>query len=142
MNLWTATKAVVSQLPAAGASAVWGLGFLKGRSQPSSTCPKVSLIPAVREGPASKANSRAQKRSTTQHKKLPPSPSSASLKKLLSRSPPRASAGPLRAPSRLRAALSDSHEYVENKTASVQPLTTRFMKSLLHLKEMRQQLVL
>lgn len=41
-----------------------------------------------------------------------------------------------------RAALSASHEYVENKTAPVQPLMTRFMKSLLYLKEMRQQLVL
>lgn len=129
VNLWTATKAVVSHLPAAArASAVWGLGFPRGTSQASPTCPKVSLIPAVREGPASKANSQEQKRSKTQHRQLPPSPSFASLKISLSRSP-RASAGPLRAPSRLRAALSDSREYVENKTVSVQPLMTRFMRA-------------
>lgn len=41
-----------------------------------------------------------------------------------------------------RPAPSASHEYVGKKTASVQPLMTRFLKSLLYLKEMRQQLVL
>ena len=90
-----------------------GWGSQRSKSQASPTRPGVSLIPAIREGPASTAKSQEQERFKIQCRQLPPNPSFASLKKLLCRLPTRALAGSLRAASRFWAALSASPEYVE-----------------------------
>lgn len=136
-NSQDTTCSVVANHPtqAGGCAVPRALGFQPETSQAWPTLPESSRIPAVREGLARKAKSQEQQRLKTQRKQLPPNPSFASLKNLLRQPPPHASARSTVSPPGSRAALSASHEYVKNKTESVQPLMTRFIRSLLYLKK-------